>query len=151
MELKDYTTEELRAELKRRRTKAMKEAKKEPPKYKEFTATIEKLDYKYGSISEYAYSITDVNPHNNDINSELFNNIRKEAKYEKRNIEEAAKKNEQLNRPAFKNKKYYIFRNNYKKIGYKKTSKKMLSFKEKIVLFVKNNHILYNLLKKIKQ
>ena len=76
MELKDYTTEELRAELKRRRTKAMKEAKKEPPKYKEFTATIEKLDYKYGSISEYAYSITDVNPHNNDINSELFNNIR---------------------------------------------------------------------------
>lgn len=88
---------------------------------------------------------------NTNKGKELFNNIRKEAKYEKRNIEEAAKKNEQLNRPAFKNKKYYIFRNNYKKIGYKKTNKKMLSFKEKIVLFIKNNHILYNLLKKIKQ
>lgn len=88
---------------------------------------------------------------NTNKGKELFNNIRKEAKYEKRNIEEAAKKNEQLNRPAFKNKKYYIFRDNYKKIGYKKTNNKMLSFKEKIVLFIKNNHILYNLLKKIKQ
>ena len=88
---------------------------------------------------------------NTNKGKELFNNVRKEAKYEKRNIEEAAKKNEQLNRPALKNKKYYIFRDNYKKIGYKRTNNKMLSFKEKIVLFIKNNHILYNLLKNIKQ
>lgn len=87
---------------------------------------------------------------NTNKGKELFNNIRKKAKYEKRNIEEAAKKNEQLNKPALKNKKYYIFRDNYKKIGYKKTNKKMLSIKEKIVLYVKNSHILYNLLKKIK-
>ena len=87
---------------------------------------------------------------NTNKGKELFNNIRKEAKYEKRDIKEAIKKNEQLNKPALKNKKYYIFRDNYKKIGYKKTNRKMLSFKEKIIFYIKNKPFLYNLLKKIK-
>lgn len=75
MELKDYTTEELRAELKRRRIKAMKEAKKQLPTYKEFTATVERVQNSWGNINAYMYSITDANPHNNEIKSELFTNI----------------------------------------------------------------------------
>ena len=75
MDLKDYTTEELRAELKRRRVQAMKEAKKQIPAYKEFTATVERVQNSYGSINRYVYSITDANPHNSEIKSELFANI----------------------------------------------------------------------------
>ena len=80
----------------------------------------------------------------------LFNNIKREAKYEKRDIEEAIKKNEQLNKPTTKGKKHYIFLENYKKLGYKKTIMKMLNFKEKIVFYAKNNRLLYKILKKIK-
>lgn len=75
MELKDYTTEELRAELKRRRTKTIKEAKKQIPAYKEFTATVERLKNSWGNINLYMYSITDAKPHNCEIKSELFANI----------------------------------------------------------------------------
>lgn len=75
MELKDYTTDELRAELKRRRVQAMKEAKKQIPAYKEFTATVERLKDSWGNINRYMYSITDAKPHNCEIKSELFTNI----------------------------------------------------------------------------
>ena len=75
MELKDYTTEELREELKRRRTQAIKEAKKQIPEYKEFTAIVERVNNSYGSINRYVYNITDANPHNCEIESELFANI----------------------------------------------------------------------------
>ena len=75
MDLKDYTTEELRAELKRRRVQAMKEAKKQIPEYKEFTATVERVNNSYGSINRYVYKITDAKPHNCEIKSELFANI----------------------------------------------------------------------------
>lgn len=76
MELKDYTTEELREELKRRRMQAIKEAKRELPKYKEFTAIIKELHNSWGSVNRYVYSITDANPHNSEIKPELFTNIR---------------------------------------------------------------------------
>ena len=75
MELKDYTTEELREELKRRRVQAMKEAKKQLPAYKEFTATIERVKNSWGNVNLYRYSITDAKPHNCEIKSELFANI----------------------------------------------------------------------------
>lgn len=44
MNLSDYTTEELRAELKQRNLESRKAAAKEKPKYKEWTATIDKID-----------------------------------------------------------------------------------------------------------
>lgn len=75
MELKDYTTEELRAELKRRRVQAMKEAKKHIPAYKEFTATVKELYNSQTNVNGYVYSVTDAEPHNSDIKQELFNNI----------------------------------------------------------------------------
>ena len=75
MELRDYTTEELRAELKRRRVQAMKEAKKQIPTYKEFTATIKELYNSRTNANGYVYSVTDAEPHNSDIKQGLFNNI----------------------------------------------------------------------------
>ena len=76
MELSDYTTEELRAELKRRRVQAMKEAKKQIPAYKEFTATIKELYNSRTNVNGYVYSVTDAEPHNSDIKQGLFDNIR---------------------------------------------------------------------------
>lgn len=75
MDLKDYTTEELRAELKRRRVQAMKEAKKQIPAYKEFTATVKGLHNSWANINGYVYSVTDVEAHNSDIKQELLNSI----------------------------------------------------------------------------
>ena len=75
MELKDYTTEELREELKRRRVQAMKEAKKQLPTYKEFTATVKELHNSWGNINGYVYSVKDAEPHNCDIESRFFYNI----------------------------------------------------------------------------
>ena len=75
MELKDYTTEELRAELKRRRVQAMKEAKKQAPAYKEFVATIKELYNSRTNVNGYVSSVTDAEPHNSDIKQGLFNNI----------------------------------------------------------------------------
>ena len=75
MELKDYTTEELRAELKRRRTQAIKEAKKQIPEYKEFTAIVERVKNSWGNVNLYRYIIMDAKPHNSEIKSELFANI----------------------------------------------------------------------------
>ena len=76
MELSDYTTEELRAELKRRRVQAMKEAKKQIPAYKEFVATIKELYNSRTNVNGYVYSVTDAEPHNSDIKQGLFDNIR---------------------------------------------------------------------------
>lgn len=75
MELSDYTTEELREELKRRRVQAMKEAKKQIPAYKEFTATVKELHNSWGNINGYVYSVKDAEPHNCDIESRFFDNI----------------------------------------------------------------------------
>lgn len=44
MELKDYTTEELREELKRRAKEARLNAHRSEPEYKEFTAIVKSID-----------------------------------------------------------------------------------------------------------
>lgn len=80
----------------------------------------------------------------------LFENIKGKCRYEKKNFGDASKYNMQLCSPMKKSKKYYIFKNNYKKLGYKKTMKKMLSFKEKIIFFIKNNDMLYKMIKNVK-
>lgn len=58
MELKDYTTEELREELKRRAKEARLNAKRSEPEYKEFTGVIKSIDQWHCSIYSYLFCIT---------------------------------------------------------------------------------------------
>lgn len=57
MELKDYTTEELREELKRRAKEARLNAKRSEPEYKEFTGVIEYIDQRHRGIYSYLFYI----------------------------------------------------------------------------------------------
>lgn len=67
----------------------------------------------------------------------LFENIKSKCVFEERTLEEAVNGNKQLQHPMSKNRKYDIFVNNYKKLGFKKTMKKMLSLKDKLKILIK--------------
>lgn len=58
MELKDYTTDELREELKRRAKEARLNAKRAEPEYKEFTGVIKHIDQWHHGIYSYLFDIT---------------------------------------------------------------------------------------------
>lgn len=58
MELKDYKTEELREELKRRAKEARLNAKRPEPEYKEFTGVIKSIDQWHRGIYSYLFCIT---------------------------------------------------------------------------------------------
>lgn len=58
MELKDYTTEELREELKRRAKEARLNDKRHEPEYKEFTGVIKYIDQWHRGIYTYLFHIT---------------------------------------------------------------------------------------------
>lgn len=74
MELKDYTTEELREELKRRRTQAIKEAKKSMPIYKEFTAVVKDISSNHcTNIHRWGYYLINAEPYNCEIDTNLIN------------------------------------------------------------------------------
>ena len=88
---------------------------------------------------------------NTEKGLKLINKISNKCNSEERTIEEAKKHNGQLNHPVIKSKKFEIYRNNYTKLGYKKTMNKMTSTKDKIKKHIKNNALLYKLVKIIKQ
>lgn len=67
----------------------------------------------------------------------LFENIKSKCVFEERTLEEAVNGNKQLQHPMSKNRKYDIYVTNYKKLGFKKTMKKMLSFKDKLKILIK--------------
>lgn len=67
----------------------------------------------------------------------LFENIKSKCVFEERTLEEAVNGNKQLQHPMSKNRKYDIYVTNYKKLGFKKTMKKMLSLKDKLKILIK--------------
>lgn len=73
MELKDYTTEELREELKRRRIQALKETKKSMPIYKEFTAIVKSVSDGCNNVNGRVYNVIDAEPYNCEIDINFIN------------------------------------------------------------------------------
>lgn len=77
----------------------------------------------------------------------LIKSIMKDCVIEERPLEEPYKGNGQLNHPMNKNKKYTIYKKYYPLLGYKKTCDKMILFKDKIKLMIKNKSLLYKIYK----
>lgn len=73
MELKDYTTEELREELKRRAKEARLNAKRSEPEYKEFTGVIEYIDQRHRGIYSYLFDITSSVVNGERTNDYIYN------------------------------------------------------------------------------
>lgn len=86
-----------------------------------------------------------------DKGLELVNKCLNDCHYELRTVDEACKKNGQLNHPMNKSQKYKIYLNEYPKIGFKKTMKKMLKPKEKIKVVLKKNKVISKLYRIIKK
>ena len=80
---------------------------------------------------------------------EFIEKIKNDVKFEERSLDEAYRFNGQLNSPVKKNYKYYKYKNNYIKLGYKKTMKMLMTPKEKIKFYLKNNKIINGLYSKI--
>ncbi len=81
----------------------------------------------------------------------LIKKIGEESLIEKRTLEEAYKVNAQLKRPSSKTKQYEIFKANYPKLGYKKTIKKMKTFKDRVSRLIDNNKLLKKTYEKIRR
>lgn len=79
----------------------------------------------------------------------LVDKIKEYSIIEERSLDEAYKENGQLNHPIKKTKKNTIYKKYYPKIGYIKTSKKMISSKDIIKKVIKNS-IIYNTIFKSK-
>lgn len=73
MELKDYTTEELREELKRRAKEARLNAKRSEPEYKEFTGVIKHIDQWHHGIYSYLFDITSSVVNGERTNDYIYN------------------------------------------------------------------------------
>lgn len=74
MELKDYTTEELREELKRRAKDARLNAKRSEPEYKEFTGVIKHIDQWHRGIYSYLFRITSAVVNGERTDDYIYNN-----------------------------------------------------------------------------
>lgn len=81
--------------------------------------------------------------------NELVNSILVDCEYDERTIDEACAKNGQLNHPSAKTDKYDIYIENYPKLGFEKTMKKMVTQRDKIKIFIKKTH-LFKMYKKIR-
>ena len=81
----------------------------------------------------------------------LIQSIFEQHAFDERTIEEACKINGQLNKPMSKTRKFKIYYDNYPKIGYKNTMKKMRTFKDKIIIFIKKRPLLLNIIRKVKK
>lgn len=73
MKLSDYTTDELREELKRRAKEARLNAKRSEPEYKEFTGVIKHIDPWHGGIYSYSFHITSAVVNGERTNDYIYN------------------------------------------------------------------------------
>ena len=80
----------------------------------------------------------------------MVKSIYKDSIIEERNINEAYIFNGQLNHPMVKTKAHEIFIKLYPTLGYEKTMKKMVTFKEKIKMKFRNNKLIYQIYKLLK-